>query len=145
MRVGFLAAVLLLVVRLALAAPHAGARRVACDQVISAVNRAVRFRHGQAADMSVLARHLGTSVPWVERCMQMYGRRPKRPGSEAAESKEAQIEAFEEDEPEESASEDNEEPGASERVIHPQKPRVFRLQPPPTPKEGQESRDGFGK
>lgn len=145
MRAWFPVAVLLLVVWLACAVPRTEARRVACDQVISAVNREVRLRRGEAADISQLAKRLGTSIPWVERCMLMYGRRPQRPGLEAAESKESEIEAFEEEEPEESFPEDKEEPGAHEEPEHPEKPRVFRLEPPPTPKEGEETREGFGR
>jgi len=65
--------------------------------------------------------------------MLAYGRRPNRPGYESAETREQRLEAMEEDEPEESGPEDVEEPGARERVVLPDKPRVLHIKPPPTP------------
>ncbi len=139
----WLPAVLLLAVWLALAVPSTEAGRVPCDRVISRVNREVRIIHGESVDISHVAKQLGTSIAWVEHCMRMFGRRPKRPGHEAAESLEAEIESFEEEEPEEAFAEDVEEPGARERVIHPPKARRFRSKPPPTPREFQEFLHGL--
>lgn len=123
----------LLAVWLASSAPRAEAGRVACDVVISAVHRQVGILRGRSADLSLVAKRLGTTVPWIEHCMRAYGRRPKRPGLESAEAREEQLESFEDEEPEEAFHEDVEEPGARERVVHPQKERVLRAKPPPTP------------
>jgi hypothetical protein len=139
----WLPAVLLLLVWLALSVPRSEAGRVPCDRVISKVNREVRIVRGESVDISHVAKQLGTSVAWVEHCMRMFGRRPKRPGHEAAGSLEAEIESFEEEEPEEAFAEDVEEPGARERIVHPPKARVFRSKPPPTPQEFEEWRRGF--
>lgn len=118
-----------------LVAPASGAEhRVDCSEVISATNRQVRMLHGGAADMDQVAKKLGTSVAWVERCMIIYGRRPKRPGYESPGSRQAEIEKWESEEPEEEFPEDKEEPGARERLIIPDKPRRLRLKLP-TPTE----------
>jgi hypothetical protein len=107
--------------------------RVPCEQVMSAVNRSTRVTKGAPADISEIAEKLGTSVPWVERCMLTYGRRPKRPGHETAESLEARLEHLEEDEPEETAREDTEEAGAVDIEELPEKQRIERIDPRPTP------------
>jgi len=120
---------------LTFAAPRTEARRVACDQVLSVVNRQLRATRGRATDLTDVAKELKTTIPWVEHCMRAYGRRPLRPGREAAESREAEIEAYEEDEPEETFAEDIEEPGARELEIPPPKPRILRAKPPPTPRD----------
>jgi hypothetical protein len=107
--------------------------RVPCEQVMSAVNRSTRRTKGAPADISEIAEKLGTSVPWVERCMLTYGRRPKRPGHETAEAVEARLERLEEDEPEETAREDAEEAGAVDIEDLPEKQRIERIDPRPTP------------
>lgn len=75
--------------------------------------------------------------------MRTYGRRPKRPGHESAESRESELESFEEDEPEEPMAEDTEEPGAPDLKIHPQRPRLLKIHPPPTVRPGGEANEGF--
>jgi hypothetical protein len=107
--------------------------RIPCERVMSAVNRSTRRTMGAPADISEIAEKLGTSVPWVERCMLTYGRRPKRPGHETAEAVEARLERLEEDEPEETAREDAEEAGAVEIEELPEKQRIERIDPRPTP------------
>jgi len=115
------------------AAPSGLAGRVPCSTVLSRVTHSVGQEKGRPVDMSQLAKRLGTTVTWVEHCMRVYGRRPKRPGFESAEEREAALEALEEDEPEETSSEDVQEPGARERAEHPARERVLRIKPPPTP------------
>jgi len=110
-----------------------GERRVPCDAVIAAISREVRVQKGRSADMSLVAKRLGTDISWVEHCMLIYGRRPKRPGLESAETREARMEHWEEDEPEESATEDVQEPGAQERETRKPKPRVGHIRPTPSP------------
>jgi hypothetical protein len=114
-------------------APPPSMQRISCERVISKIDQQVRRTNGQPADMSQVARQLGTHVIWVEHCMLAYGRRPKRPGYESAEARDERLEALEADEPEESGPEDVEEPGARERPEHPEKERVLRIKPPPTP------------
>ena len=136
-------ALVVLLFWLAIAVPRTEARRVSCDRVLSTANREVRLSKGGTADLSAIARGLGTTVAWVEHCMLAYGRRPRRPGYQTAESRETELERLESDEPEEEFPEDVEEPGARERVVHPQRPRVLRVKPPPTPKEFEEFRYGY--
>jgi hypothetical protein len=93
------------------------ARRVPCDQVISQVDRNTTLRGGKSsADLTKLASQLNTTVSWAEHCMRAYGRRPKRAGLESAESHQAQVEQWEEDEPEESAPEEMEDSGEHEEA-----------------------------
>lgn len=139
----WLPAGLLLAVWLAISAPRIEARRVSCDAVISEVHRETATISQPNVDISKVARRLGTTVAWTEHCMRTYGRRPKRPGHESAESREAELESFEDDEPEEPQPEDTEEAGAPDLRIHPQRPRVLKIHPPPTPEEGQESNEGY--
>lgn len=75
--------------------------------------------------------------------MRAYGRRPKRPGLESAESREAELESFEDEEPEETGPEDTEEEGAPNPKLHPERQRLLKIKPPPTPEAGQEGSDGF--
>ena len=75
--------------------------------------------------------------------MRAYGRRPKRPGHESAESREAELESFEDEEPEETGPEDTEEEGAPDPKLHPERQRLLKIKPPPTPEAGQEGGDGF--
>jgi hypothetical protein len=99
---------------------RAAQRRVPCDQVTSRLDRDINVREGQTVDMSVLAKKLGTSVVWVERCMLAYGRRARRPGAESSESKEQLLESLEQGEPEERGPEDIREAGASSRREKPE-------------------------
>lgn len=112
--------------------PNSRAGRVECARVISAVNREVRLRRGEQADISAVAQRLGTTVTWVEQCMRTYGRRPRRPGLESAETREGLLEKLEEEEPEEQFPEDLAERGALQR-IRPEKQRVLHPKPSPSP------------
>jgi hypothetical protein len=134
---------LLLALWLAITAPTTEAIRVACATVVSEVHREISSTKEANVDISKVAKHLGTTVAWTEQCMRTYGLRPKRPGHESAESREAELESFEEDEPEETGPEDNEEPGAPDLKEHPDRQRLLKIHPPPTPPEGQEIRQGF--
>jgi len=89
--------------------------RVPCDQVMAQLTHQVSSSKGGTADLTIVAKQLGTNIVWVERCMQAYGRRVVRPGLESAEGREERLENFEEDEAEESGREDVPEPGARER------------------------------
>ena len=113
--------------------PATGALRVSCERVISRINHEQAAPHGKAADMSMVAKQLRTTVTWVERCMLAYGRRPMRPGIESAEGREERLESFEDQEVEEIAPEDVAEPGARELKQHAEKERVSHLKAPPTP------------
>ncbi len=128
---------------LATSVPTTEAGRVPCDAVISEVHKETRTVKQANVDISKVARSLGTTVAWTEHCMRAYGRRPKRPGLESAESREAELESFEDEEPEEVMPEDTEEEGAPDLKIHPQRPRLLKIHPPPTPREGMESEEGF--
>jgi hypothetical protein len=93
----------------------AAQRRVPCDEVISRVDHYAEVQPGNVADVSKVAKELGTNVTWVERCMLAYGRRAKRSRVESAETTAQRLESFEEDEPEEVGPEDVEEEGSSAR------------------------------
>src|SRR5262249_19347383 len=95
----------------------AAAWRVPCDQVISRVNHEVGAERGGSADLSKLAKAMGTTTGWVEHCMTMYGRRQRRPEVESADRREERLEALEDEEPEEVAPEDVEEPGEHEHEV----------------------------
>jgi hypothetical protein len=110
---------------------------------VTRASRMVRAAGQSHVDISRIARKLGTTIPWTEHCMRTYGRRPKRPGLEAAESREAEMEAFEGDEPEETFPEDLEEAGVPDLKERPEKSRRLKLQAPPTPSEGEEFLQGF--
>lgn len=125
-------------------ATRVGAGQVPCSEILKAINRHVSRAQGRPADLSDIADHLGTSVPWVEHCMRVYGRRSRRPGLESAEGRESLLEDYEENEPEESAREDIEEPGARDRPVRPQKPRYLQFKATPTPDLGyRRALDGF--
>lgn len=113
--------------------PAISALRVPCERVISRINHEQAAQHGKAADMSMVAKRLRTTVTWVERCMLAYGRQPLRPGIESAEGREERLESFEDQEAEEIAPEDVAEPGAREYKAHAEKERVSHVKPPPTP------------
>lgn len=120
------------------------AGNVGCSEIMKRTNRHVSTGRGEPADISLIARELDTSIPWVEHCMRMYGRRAKRPGLESPEEREKLLEAREADEPEESAREDIEEGGARERPERPIKPRYMDYRFTPTPELGYRQRlDGF--
>ncbi len=117
-----------------LSTPSGGAatRRVGCAEVISKLDNDTGGRRGRGARISVVARALGTTPWWVERCMTAYGRsipmrRDERTGESLAEDR---AERFEEDEPEEVAPEDAEEPGGEHEA--PEKPIKT---PRPTPND----------
>jgi hypothetical protein len=128
----------LLAIGLTRALPQARAGQVACIDVIKRVNRHVSHERGISSDLSVVARDLGSTAPWVEHCMRVYGRRSRRPGLESAEGREERLEAFEDSEPEESGPEDAEEFGARERPEHPEQPRYRRFKLTPTPELGEQ-------
>lgn len=107
-------------------------RRVACDRVVSHVDHAMELVYGKNADISKIAQDLNTTIAWVEHCMIVYGRRAKRPGLETAESREMQIEQWEENEVEEVAPEDTDESGERERAVKQEKQR--KLVPERTPR-----------
>ena len=141
----WLPAGLLLAIWLVTSVPTTHAGRVSCDAVISEVHRETRTFRQANVDISKVARKLGTTIAWTEHCMRIYGRRPKRPGLESAESREAELESFEDEEPEETMPEDTEEEGAPDLKVHPERSRVLKAQPPPTPREGRESEEGYGR
>jgi hypothetical protein len=125
-------------------ATRAQAGQVPCTEILKAINRHVSRGQGRPVDLSELAEDMGTSVPWVEHCMRVYGRRSRRPGLESAEGREGLLEDYEENEPEEWAREDIEEPGARERPVRPQKPRYMQFKATPTPDLGYRRRlEGF--
>lgn len=126
-----------------MSAPHSLAWRVPCDSVMSEVHKAVRTAKETHVDISRVAVHLNTSIAWAEHCMRAYGLRTKRPGVESSEGREEEMESFEEDEPEEAAPEDTEEEGAPNPKIHPERQKLLRAHPPPTPREGTESNEGY--
>jgi len=107
--------------------------RVGCDRVVSEFDSESRSKPDRVVDISVVAKELGSNVTWVERCLQAYGRRAKRPGYESAEGREKRLESMEEDEVEETFPEDSEEQGATERPERAEKPRQFKLKGLPTP------------
>jgi hypothetical protein len=111
-------------------------RRIPCDQVISRVDRHADARQGHSvarfADLSAVAKELGTNVTWVERCMLAYGRRVRRPGIESAGTTERRLESFEEDEVEEVQPEDV-EGGGGEFPERPERQRRLKSAPVPTP------------
>src|SRR5262249_23184777 len=86
--------------------------RVPCARVVMRVTQEETVQKGRAANLSILARQLGTSRLWVERCMLAYGRQPAHIELENAEEREDALEKLEEEEPEERSVEDVEEPGA---------------------------------
>lgn len=133
----------LLAVWLVISPPKTEAGRVSCDAVISEVHRETRTIKQPNVDISRVARKLGTTIAWTEHCMRVYGRRPKRPGLESAESRESELESFEDEEPEETMPEDTEEEGAPDLKIHPERQRLLKIHPAPTPREGMESEEGY--
>ncbi len=134
---------LLLAVWLAVSAPRIEAWRVSCSSVMSEVHKEARAAKATHVDISKVATRLHTSVAWAEHCMRAYGLRTKRPGIESAEGREQELESFEEDEPEEAAAEDIEEEGATNPKLHPERQRLLKIHPPPTPEVGTESSEGF--
>jgi len=114
----------------------------------------------------MVAKQMGTTQMWVAQCMRAYGRRV--PANLENVQNENTVEDFEDQEPEESASEDVSEPGARERdpladensrdraalradgaaQPTPEKERVFKIRPrsaddEPTGWEGFEGLEGF--
>lgn len=111
----------------------AKAGRVPCVQIVREATSYTSRTRGGVVDVSELAKRMGTSVTWVEHCLRSYGRRPKRPSFESHEGREAELEALEQDEPEETFAEDQEEPGARERPPATQRPRYLSIKPTPGP------------
>ncbi len=107
------------------ATPRAARMRgqVPCEEIISSLDRsarplkgraaAVESQKGREATVAMIAKHLGTTQMWVAQCMRAYGRRV--PANLENTQNEDVVEEFEEQEPEESATEDLTEPGARER------------------------------
>lgn len=97
------------------ATPRAARLRgpVPCDEIVAHIDHERAVQKGGAVNLAVMARELGTTAPWTARCLLAYGRRVPR-SSETFQD-EDQLEKFEEQEPEETAPEDVEEPGAHER------------------------------
>lgn len=97
--------------------------QVPCEQIISRLNRTARPLKGRAsqvesqkereATVAMIAKQTGTTQLWVAQCMRAYGRRV--PANLENVQNEDVVEDFEEQDPEESASEDLSEPGARER------------------------------
>ena len=107
------------------ARPQAARMRgqIPCERIISKVDQNLRPLKGRAANVesqkgreatvAMVARQLGTTQMWVAQCMRAYGRRV--PANLENVQNEDMVEEFEDQEPEESASEDLTEPGARER------------------------------
>jgi len=145
------------------ATPRAARLRgpVPCEEIIAHVDHERASQKGGAVNLAVMARQLGTTEPWTARCLLAYGRRVPR-SSEAVQD-EDQLEKFEEQEPEETAPEDVEEPGAHERdevrdensqdrrELHvdnplkpaPEKERALRDRPESPEEEGNGGYEGF--
>jgi hypothetical protein len=140
----WLPAAFLLAAWLVISPPETEAGRVPCDAVISEAHKETRTIKQANIDISKVAKNLGTTIAWTEHCMRVYGRRPKRPGLESAESREAELESFEDEEPEETMPEDTEEEGAPDLRLHPERQRLLKIHPPPTPREGMEGEEGYG-
>lgn len=107
----------------------AWAGNVSCVDIVREATAYTSRSRGRVVDVSELARQMGTSITWVEHCLRAFGRRPKRPSLESHETREADLEALEESEPEESFAEDREEPGARERPPATPRPRYLSLKP----------------
>ena len=131
-----------LAVWIVLSARNVEARRVPCDAVIAEAHHERRSINQTSVDISKLSKTLGTTVAWTEHCMRAYGRRPKRPGLESAESREEELESFEEDEPEETFPEDADEEGVPDLKDQPEKQRILKIHPSEESPD-QELREGF--
>jgi hypothetical protein len=115
-------AALVVAVWLATAPAGAHAGRVSCDDVLSRFTHEVSLHRGKPVDTTHIARTMNTTTAWVEHCLQTAGRRTKRSDLQVGENNEDRLEKFEDEEPEETAPEDVEEPGAKERPERPEKP-----------------------
>jgi hypothetical protein len=115
----------------------AASRRVPCEQVIAHIDHERKPNH--VADSAETARQMHTSVLWVDRCMQAYGRRMQKAVHSSAEAREHRLEGFEEDEPEEVGSEEVGEMDTQDRIElrrlrpHPDKEQTLRSNIKPTP------------
>ncbi|MFI5398430.1 MAG: hypothetical protein ACHQ9S_23090 [Candidatus Binatia bacterium] len=116
-------------------------RRVPCDQVVSHIDKDLKPRH--VTDIVRIAKEMHTSVLWVERCMESYGRRVREETHHNAEEREQLLETWEEDEPEEVGPEEMSEPGVEDRSerqtlrSHPERERQLHA-PKRTPKADQQ-------
>jgi hypothetical protein len=115
----------------------AALRRIPCEQVIAHIDRDPKPKH--ATDEVLIATQMHTSVLWVDRCMEAYGRRMKQEVHKSAEAREHGLESLEEDEPEEVGSEELGEMDTQDRRElrrlrpHPDKEKVLRKLRRPTP------------
>jgi hypothetical protein len=105
---------------------------------MSAVHREITRSKGHSADLTHVAKHFGTSIIWVERCMQAYGKRVDRPGTESSDGREQRLSNFEDEEATEKFPEDVEEPGGRERGPRLEVEKPPRPTPRPTPDESGE-------
>jgi len=86
---------------------------VPCEEVVSRNDHHLGVEKGRSANLAVIARDLGTTKQWLVHCLLVYGRRV--PESFETADDEDLLEKLEAEEPEETAPEDAEEPGARER------------------------------
>lgn len=106
-----------------------GVMRVPCDQVLAADTQAIDSAGGHSVDLTRMARRLGTSAGWVQRCLESYGRGAMRAGLGSAQGAE-RIDMFEDQEPEEVAPEDVDNKGSA-TVLY--REHIEHVKPPPTP------------
>lgn len=86
------------------------AQRVPCTEVLRKLSRVEGVGIRGADDSHQVAKSLGTTSSWVEKCASLYGRRLRsRPGSRSR--REAEERYWEQNEPEEIAREDRETDG----------------------------------
>jgi hypothetical protein len=117
-------------------------RRVPCEQVIAHIDHERKPKH--VTDAAEIARQMHTSVLWVDRCMQAYGRRMKQDVHNSAEAREHRLESLEEDEPEEVGSEELGEMDTQDRrerrrlQPHADKETVLRSNPRRTPRANED-------
>lgn len=84
--------------------------RVPCDEVLAAETHEVHLRQGRALNLLRMAQQLGTSVLWVERCLESYGRMPVGVDMKSGAEQEGLIDQFERRELEEGAGENGGQP-----------------------------------
>ena len=109
--------------------PH----RLPCSEVVSRLDHDRGVQSGHSTNVARIAKDMGTSVIWMEHCVEAYGRRPLHRSIEDTEGAEAELEKFESGEAEEGGPEDLQEGGARERVEHPEKERVIPPRSPNNP------------
>lgn len=120
----------------------AALHRIPCEQVIAHIDHNPKPDH--VTDAVRIARQMHTSVLWVDRCMEAYGRRMKQEVHNSAEAREHRLESLEEDEPEEVGSEELGEMDTQDRRElrrlrpHPDKEKVLRKKTRPTPRANED-------